>query len=114
MPIYKICNCPGCRDYAVEGGSRCEKHQIDRKAFSTAKRRNTSLYNTSKWRVLRREVLEEDKVCAYCGTDKELTVDHIIPPEGNELLFFDRTNLQVLCKSCHRVKTAQEINNRRK
>lgn len=28
-------------------------------------------------------------------------VDHIKPHRGNELLFFDPTNLQSLCKPCH-------------
>lgn len=48
-------------------------------------------------------VLSRDGVkCQHCGTDQDLTIDHIVPVSkggGNEL-----ENLQVLCKSCNSKK----------
>jgi 5-methylcytosine-specific restriction endonuclease McrA len=36
-----------------------------------------------------------------------------VGPRGNEELFFDENNLQTLCHSCHAIKTAQEIRERK-
>jgi 5-methylcytosine-specific restriction endonuclease McrA len=33
-------------------------------------------------------------------------VDHSTPHRGNEALFFERSNLHAMCKSCHDRKTA--------
>lgn len=35
-------------------------------------------------------------------------VDHIIPHRGDQKLFWDRSNWQALCKSCHDSKTMTE------
>ncbi|WP_396127368.1 HNH endonuclease [Edaphobacter acidisoli] len=34
--------------------------------------------------------------------------DHIIPHRGDKKLFWDRSNWQPLCATCHSVKTAEE------
>jgi hypothetical protein len=61
-------------------------------------------------------------VCAECKHEyplKEVQIDHIepvvVPKEGFvswdkfiERLYCDKTNLQVLCKPCHKEKTANE------
>jgi 5-methylcytosine-specific restriction endonuclease McrA len=42
--------------------------------------------------------------CAMCRRTEasaRLVADHIIPHRGDEALFWDRTNLQCLCKTCH-------------
>jgi 5-methylcytosine-specific restriction protein A len=58
--------------------------------------------------------LEENDYCRRCGSHEHLSVDHIIDPRGNEEMFFDENNLQTLCVECHRIKTAYEIQNRKK
>lgn len=48
------------------------------------------------------EVKERDKICQFCGTDKNLTFDHMHPVSrggGTSLL-----NLQILCLSCNSFK----------
>jgi 5-methylcytosine-specific restriction endonuclease McrA len=35
-------------------------------------------------------------------------VDHIVPHEGDEALFWDQANWQPLCKTCHDTTKAQE------
>lgn len=68
------------------------------------------LYNRRQWRDLRGEVLTASGwSCALCGSllmgkpnmPTAPVVDHIIPHRGSEALFFDRANLQALCKACH-------------
>lgn len=49
--------------------------------------------------------------CALCPpNDKHLAeeLDHIIPHRGNEALYRDESNWQMVCKSCHSRKTAAE------
>jgi len=51
---------------------------------------------------LLKEVKERDKICQFCGTDENLTFDHMHPVSrgGGTSLF----NLQVLCLSCNSFK----------
>lgn len=51
---------------------------------------------------LKRQVLEEEKNCASCGSGENLTIDHIHPFSlgGRHV----RQNLQVLCLSCNSKK----------
>lgn len=76
-------------------------------------------YKTARWRALRQEVLIRDaytcRACQrLCGgkypADDSPVVDHRQAHRGNQNLFWDRANLQVLCKApCHdRHKQAQE------
>ena len=43
--------------------------------------------------------------CAMCrrieGNSRYLVADHIRPHRGSEALFWDRNNVQCLCKQCH-------------
>lgn len=47
-------------------------------------------------------VLERDKVCRMCETDKDLTFDHLHPVSRGGKGTMD--NLQVLCRSCNGFK----------
>lgn len=62
-------------------------------------------YGTAAWRRLRWSVLVDATfTCARCGqvgTGPDLVADHIAPHRGDRDLFFDRENLQCLCKACH-------------
>lgn len=101
----------------MDGKAYCEKHYVQPKKarpFSSAGRSNSALYATARWRALRKSHIDEYPFCAMCGSKSGLTVDHIVPPRGNEELFFCPGNLQTLCKPCHRIKTAIEIRERRK
>jgi HNH endonuclease. len=52
------------------------------------------------WRKARLEFLYFHPFCAMCGQSATL-VDHIKPHRGDDRLFWDRTNWQALCTSCH-------------
>lgn len=103
----KPCRHPGCPEltagmYCVEHG---KLHVHDR---TTSSGRG---YN-SKWRKARSRYLKAYPLCKLCKQQGKLVkatvVDHIIPHRGDEQLFWDESNWQPLCKSCHDHKTMTE------
>jgi 5-methylcytosine-specific restriction protein A len=70
-------------------------------------------YSTARWRSLRLRIFLRDLFkCAKCGRTEgntsRLVCDHIKPHRGDERLFWQDTNLQTLCKSCHDEVKQQE------
>lgn len=67
----------------------------------------------AQWQRLRLVILAEQPVCRGFTKDGKrchepaTEVDHIKPHKGDMELFWDMTNLQGLCKSCHSRKTAK-------
>jgi 5-methylcytosine-specific restriction protein A len=113
----KICNSPGCNTLIDPFERYCQQHQKEQPPpFSSAIRYNESLYKTTLWKQLRAKVLKEQTSCFKCGIDKteaKLEVHHLIPPRGNEDLFFDENNLVAVCPICHRIITNREIIDRK-
>ena len=68
-----------------------------------------AMYSTPEWRALRASVLlEANYICASIGCRRRAAiVDHVKPHRGAAAVFFDRANLQPLCKTCHDRKTAR-------
>jgi len=99
-----FCVVPGCR--ALAPGRRCRVHAAahERARPNVAARR---WYYTKRWAGLRAQVLRDQAYqCARCQTiAPTLDVDHIRPHRGNLDAFWDRDNLQALCKACHSWKT---------
>ena len=61
-----------------------------------------------RWAIVRRKVLERDNyTCLDCGRHGFLEVDHMKPLYDGGAKY-DLSNLQSLCKFCHRIKTTQE------
>lgn len=62
-------------------------------------------YKTARWQRLRMQVLVGAAfTCVMCGRVAEssgMVADHITPHRGNAALFWDRGNLQAICKPCH-------------
>lgn len=51
------------------------------------------------------------KPCAHCGKrlpSSQMSIDHIIPIEQFNGSPYDKSNWQVLCLPCHRIKTMNE------
>ena len=71
----------------------------------------TGMYANARWRKLRKDFLSRYPRCVVCG-EPATVVDHIEAHRGNEELFWDESNLQPLCKSCHSRKTVWEESRR--
>jgi 5-methylcytosine-specific restriction protein A len=84
----------------------------NRTGFQEANRKTDPRYHTRQWRKVRAYVLATEPLCRLCiqaGKVSEPTdVDHIVPVRLNDDGFFVLSNLQPLCTSCHRSKSAKE------
>ena len=70
-----------------------------------------ALRNTASWRALRKKIKLRDILCKVCGHRAVQEIDHIIAAaiwvaRGGS--YWDESNLQGLCKSCHSKKTRAE------
>lgn len=103
-----------CKRHAPLVKKRQEARVAQRlNAFRTAMQTNKKLYNSADWKKMRTIVLSRHPYCVCCGSKSDLHVDHVVPPRGDKVLFFNINNLQVLCAICHRQKTATEALGRR-
>jgi 5-methylcytosine-specific restriction protein A len=110
MPCHapKICGC----GFKVPFGTLCacqKKRQLERKARFDATRPSARERGyDAQWDRERAAYLKANKQCRRCG-DPATTVDHIQPHKGNRVLFWNRSNWQPLCTTCHsRAKQAAE------
>ena len=67
---------------------------------------------TYAWQKARDRFLRANPLCAYClkgGRPVAASiVDHIVPHEGDQTMFWDEDNWQALCKPCHDGVKARE------
>ncbi|WP_369015737.1 HNH endonuclease [Streptomyces hintoniae] len=76
--------CPQC-------GSRPRKHK--------SKNTRTPGAYDYQWQKVRAEAIAANPQCLFCGSDRDLTGDHIVPlKEGGTST---RDNVRVLCRSCN-------------
>jgi 5-methylcytosine-specific restriction enzyme A len=65
-----------------------------------------------RWQQARERYLELHPLCVMCernGFVRAATVvDHKIPHRGDQVLFWEETNWQSLCKPCHDIVKARE------
>lgn len=103
----KPCSEPGCP--SLTSSKYCELHA---KSNSDSRPSAAKRGYNSQWRKARNIYLKEHPLCAYCMKEGKFTkatvVDHIIPHRGDDKLFWDESNWQPLCKSCHDKKTMTE------
>lgn len=111
----KICSHSGCFAIALEGSRFCARHKAQGEKARTQffqKRSSNKLGYTYTWQKARAAFLREHPLCEQCLKEGRTTaasvVDHIVPHKGDMTIFWDRSNWQSLCDSCHSVKTAKE------
>lgn len=64
--------------------------------------------NSKEWKLLRKEIMSEHKnICVFCGSTKQLNVDHILPKSKFKELALVKTNLQILCWTCNKKKSTK-------
>lgn len=109
----RICLHPGC-GALTDGSGRCAAHQTDRLRKDEPGRK---LYQTAAWGRLRIWTLHRHPMCqckdAECpkhGREEcraaAKSVHHKKDHNGDPALFFDESNLEALCASCHNRVTA--------
>lgn len=92
----------------------CAMPRIDipkRKRINQDRPNKDSRYHSVRWRKARLIQLMSEPLCRICMNDDRVTaaemVDHIVPVRlGGG--FWDESNYQSLCNSCHAVKSAKE------
>jgi len=112
MPFLpaKQCTHPGC---PWVGRGVCPTHDRLKKKQYYANRNKSwqHLYNY-RWEKYSKGRLRRHPLCVTCLNDGKTTAarvtDHIIPHKGSIKLFWDHTNHESLCKTCHDKKTAGE------
>ena len=109
----KLAGCPafscdddGCLAKAVKTHTPAQQER------ATAVFHHYEWYSSGRWRNLRLAQLAREPLCQRClcfnMTKAGYHVDHVIPHRGNRKMFFDASNLQSLCQSCHSFKTVEE------
>jgi 5-methylcytosine-specific restriction enzyme A len=101
MPV-RLCSNPACPNPATYRG-RCAEHA---RITNRDTHRNRHIYNSKRWRVLRRWYAFHHPHCATCGT-LATDIDHITPiANGGDP--WNPAGLQALCAPCHGRKTRRE------
>ena len=95
----RLCRC----GHRIASGVRCpceRREDAARKARFDQRRPSSSArgYDRS-WEKARAEFLRRHPRCK-CG-DPATLVDHIRPHRGDQTLFWDKTNWEAMCVSCH-------------
>lgn len=108
----KPCAHPGCpnltHDRFCSDHAKQERKRYDRERGTAAQRGYGS-----RWRKYRKWFLTQNPLCVKCKEEGKLTpatdVDHIQAVKGpNDPLFWEPSNHQALCHSCHSRKTVKE------
>ena len=101
----RYCAEPTCGAIVTKG--YCAAHAVrqeqQRGNYDTRRR-----YRTVRWDRLRAQVLRDAQYrCAHCHQVRlKLEIDHIVRPGADDAAFWNRANLQPLCRTCHQQKTA--------
>jgi 5-methylcytosine-specific restriction protein A len=100
MPI-RLCLERRCLEPAVYRG-RCLTHRTEWNRDTRSK--NKQVYNSKRWRILRRKKLGLNPICEHCDNTLADHVHHIrdIQQGGDP---WTMANLEALCHSCHSIET---------
>lgn len=89
----------------------CEQHKPLHPDRPSAAKRGYG----SKWQRVSKAYLRKHPLCVKCQAEgryvQATVVDHVISHRGDKNLFWNESNWQALCKSCHDKKTWTEDNN---
>ncbi|WP_141434394.1 HNH endonuclease [Bacillus sp. 03113] len=103
----KPCNNHGCPNLTRE--RYCEDHK--QLYYKYDQNRGTSAQRGygARWRKYSQWFRKKNPICVSCRSAPSAHTDHITAVSGpNDPLFWDPTNHQALCHSCHSRKTVKE------
>jgi 5-methylcytosine-specific restriction protein A len=105
----QFCGEPNCGVLVSSG--KCAAHAPRVRLVQLDYRQVHRWYCSTRWQRLRAAVLTDGPFCRACRDRgvKALAVDvdHIRKHDGVPEIFWERANLQGLCKRCHTVKTSR-------
>jgi 5-methylcytosine-specific restriction protein A len=106
------CARPGCPELVDSG--YCEAHRKREEDRPNAGDRGYGAgWRKARLRFIADQARNGNVVCADCGrpfaSESDIHVDHIKPHCGDQKLFWDRSNWQMLCQKDHAAKTARGL-----
>jgi 5-methylcytosine-specific restriction protein A len=110
MGNVKPCRQPGCPEI-VESGY-CSDHSKARNVQLRKDRAGTAIYNSARWKRLRKQKLALNPLCEECGVKLATEVDHVEGIHDRPDLAYVLSNLRSLDSSCHGKKTNREVRER--
>lgn len=90
--------CPRHKLLHPMGGQGCIKCKTERSKRHISKNANARGY-TYQWQKIRAAAIAAQPWCTFCGTDKDLTGDHIRTIQDGGQNTID--NVRVLCRGCN-------------
>jgi 5-methylcytosine-specific restriction endonuclease McrA len=114
MEVGRVfCSEPGCGVLVPRGtGGWCATHARAREQARKARQVGRRIYNSPRWKGLRKSVLRAEPWCRICVAEGRPTIatdiDHIIALQQYAGDPFDKANLQPLCARHHGQKTRRE------
>lgn len=100
----RSCAVPTCPNAAGPRG-RCPEHATQHRRARNVEF-DERLYRTARWRRLRLQVIQEQPFCAEPGCSMLVDeVHHIVKRANDVTLFFERSNVEGLCRPHHAART---------
>lgn len=98
----RFCAAPSCGQRVPRGYCPAHSRAKDRARPNAGAR---LWYMRARWRRLRVQILQEQPLCPECHAEGQIRmateVHHKLKHHGDEVLFYDRANLEGLCHFHH-------------
>lgn len=80
-----------------------EEYLSDQDVMKQDLQEDYSFYlDSEKWDLIRNAVIQRDKVCSVCGSEKRLQVHHVRYISRKEEDISNIDHLTLLCEKCHK------------
>ncbi len=101
-----------CIKHRVDGEHRDNIKVIDRQSRDKARLNalpKSSLYNTTKWKAITKELIKLNPYCSNCGNTNKLECHHTIKHNNNPDIFYNVNYIIVICHSCHKLISMKQV-----